>query len=48
MIRRKGDDAEMCSDKFMRLLIEYLKKVGWTNVKDMIIIPKSIYIFPHP
>lgn len=38
MIRRKGDNAEMCSDKFMRLLIEYLKKVGWTKkqIADLI------------
>ena len=33
MIQRKGDDAEMCSDKFMRLLIEYLKKVGWNKAQ---------------
>jgi hypothetical protein len=38
VIQRKGDDAEMCSDKFMRLLIEYLKKVGWTKeqIADLI------------
>lgn len=33
MIQRKGDDAEMCSDKFMRRLLRYLRKIGWTEAE---------------